>query len=239
MSGSGGPSTKEVDFQNTETHADPVDLRGEPAAGSYRAGVPTADDKLLNTRTRPAANNEKKPWRQNDLQKKVAIAAAVAAAGVAIVLGARKCRSTEDTESSAKRKIKQKVDELKKEAGKAGDRSEGLLSEAGDSISHAAAAARDKAKQAAHAAADSSKSAYESGKETLSNVPHKAREMQADAKEKVEDYTEAADARAANPAAELEQRRMTYGQDKHGVPKGLTADDGLFGFKKLWPFGKK
>ena len=23
-------------------------------------------------------------------------------------------------------------------------------------------------------------------------------------------------------AAELEQRRMTYGQDKHGVPKGLT-----------------
>lgn len=30
-------------------------------------------------------------------------------------------------------------------------------------------------------------------------------------------------------AAELEQRRMTYGQDKHGVPKGLTEDAGFLG----------
>jgi hypothetical protein len=30
-------------------------------------------------------------------------------------------------------------------------------------------------------------------------------------------------------AADLESRRMTYGQDKHGVPKGLTEDAGFLG----------
>jgi hypothetical protein len=177
------------------------------------------------------------------LKQKLLVAGALVAAGVAIVFGVRHFRGEEQPEETknwaqrkakeAKHEAKHAAKETKEAGGDAGewmnDKSGGLL----DGASNAAHKVGSKAHDAAHKVGSKAHDAYDTVADKL-----QVDDLRHEAKDKVEAETKHADKRAASPAADLEQRRMTYGQDKHGVPKGLTEDAGFLGYKNWLPFAR-
>jgi hypothetical protein len=214
-----------------------VSLDGEPSNPNLPAapGQPVAyTDETVTKKISKRPVNE--PKDDPDLRQKLLAAGAIVAAGVTIVLGVRHFQGEvepvhEDTTHLFKRKAKDakhkaqhKAQEAKHKAqdagGDAGGEGKNLLQEAGDKVSAAASATGEKAHDVYDAAAS------------------KAAELQHDAKDKVEHETKKADAKAASPAAIVEQRRMTYGQDEHGRPKGPVKDAGFLGFRNWFPGAK-
>jgi hypothetical protein len=169
----------------------------------------------------------------SELKQKLLVAGALVAAGVAIVFGVRHFRGEEQPEET-KNWAQRKAKEVKHEAKHAAKEAKEGGEDAGDWVNDKTGGLLDSASEAAHKVGSKAHDAFETVADKL-----QVDEVRHDAKEKVEAETKKADKRAASPAADLESRRMTYGQDKHGVPKGLTEDAGFLGFKNWFPGAKK
>lgn len=181
-------------------------------------------------------------------RKQLATVGAIAAAGIAIFLGVRHFRGDEKVEvETAGQKAKRKAKEAEKAAEHAAETAYDRLGSTADNVDHNTGGVLGKTKDAADSAFAKSKEAasdaYSRASHAASKAEDKAEHLAHLTKQEIEEEVEEADAAAASPENELEARRMAYGQDKHGVPKGPPAEDnGFLGLNKVFsnlPWNKK
>lgn len=217
---------------HTSTHT----TRSKSGAGSSHGPSTVTTKKTTSSRSA----NGGKPTADEPIWKKLALVGAIAAAGVAIVAGARRFKDKEDVHvepetgfGKLKRKTKESAHDAKHTTSHAAGNIGDSVSDLGHKISHAAGDLKDQVVGAGE-------SAEHKAEHKAEQVKKEAEKAKQDAKDRMQAVSKQNEEKARLDAI-AEQKRMTYGQDSKGHPKKALDDtgDGFLNYKAWWPWAKK